>query len=305
MLEVGPAVVRLLPGDGGIPGPLLDPALVRAALDWVDDPVGLYGELPVRVADLWRAVVSAAAGEGCDQLVVVHPDDWPSPRLARILAAANAVCGDVAAVRRSDWAPGRDSGPPAAQPAARWRLRARMAAPGAIGMAAMVAASAALAGQIAPQPPPASPTAARMVEEGRVAIEVPSGWAVTRVTAGRGSRRLEVASPDDPGVALHITQSHAPEMTLARTAEAFAAVIADHPDGQFAGLRADAHVAGRPAVVYREVRPGRVIEWAVVIAGATRIGVGCQSRPGEAEAVRAACEGAVLSARERGTDPGR
>jgi type VII secretion-associated protein (TIGR03931 family) len=65
-------------------------------------------------------------------------------------------------------------------------------------------------------------------------------------------------------------------------------------------------VAGRPAVTYREIRPGRVIRWSVVQAGSVRVCIGCQSAPGRDEAVRAACEQAVRSARELvGTEPTR
>lgn len=143
------------------------------------------------------------------------------------------------------------------------------------------------------------------IVEGRIAVTVPATWTLSRVTGGPGSRRLQVTSPVDPDLALHITSSYAPEATLADAAEVMGRAIAAQPAGLFVGLRADGQVAGRPAVTYREIRPGRVIDWAVVLAGVTRISVGCQSPPGREDAVRAACSAAVRSAHESGTDSRR
>ena len=43
--------------------------------------------------------------------------------------------------------------------------------------------------------------------EGRVALTVPATWPTQRVIAGPGSARVQVTSPSDPEVALHVTQS--------------------------------------------------------------------------------------------------
>ena len=43
--------------------------------------------------------------------------------------------------------------------------------------------------------------------EGRVALTVPANWPTQRVVAGPGSARVQVTSPSDPEVALHVTQS--------------------------------------------------------------------------------------------------
>ena len=43
--------------------------------------------------------------------------------------------------------------------------------------------------------------------EGRVALTVPASWLTQRVIAGPGSARVQVTSPSDPEVALHVTQS--------------------------------------------------------------------------------------------------
>lgn len=295
-IEVGPGAVRVLSGgNDDICGP--DPALVRAALDWIDDPVGLYDDRPVRVADLWRAVVAALAGESCDRLVVVHPDGWPPHRIERVLAAANSVAADVVAVRHSGWTP---AGQPEEQAVSR-PVRPHRPPRWALGAAAavtIVLVTACLAAARRTSPPPPAAGLPRTVTEGRVVVEVPPDWTLTRVTGGPGSRRLQVTSPVDPGIALHITQAYAPGATLAQAAELFAQAIAGRPAGLFVGLRPDARVFGRPAVVYREVRVGHVVDWTVVMAGSTRITVGCQSRPGDEQAVAAECEAAIRSARE-------
>ena len=145
---------------------------------------------------------------------------------------------------------------------------------------------------------PAGQEASTTVVEGRVAVAVPANWTVQRVTGGPGSRRLQVTAPGDTGAALHITQSYVPETTLSDAVAVLGRVAAAQPPGVFADMAVGV-VAGRDAVTYREVRPGRVIRWAVLIDGATRIGVGCQSRPGGQEAIRLPCEAAVASARER------
>ena len=142
-------------------------------------------------------------------------------------------------------------------------------------------------------------TAGSTVVEGRMAVRIPAHWHVQRVTAGPGSRRLQVSSPDDPAIAVHLTSSYAPETTLADAAEVLSRAMAGHQPGVFFDLRVDAIVAGREAVTYRESRPGRVIDWIVVLAGSTRISIGCQSPPGRESDVHAACEDAVRSARQK------
>ena len=136
------------------------------------------------------------------------------------------------------------------------------------------------------------------IVEGRVVVEVPASWSVARITGGPGSRRVRVTAPDDPHLALHITQSFAPAGTLADTAESLRRAIGAQPPGVFVDVRPEDQVAGRRAVTYREVRPGRVIRWSVMLDGSTRISVGCESRPGAEAGIRAACEAAVRSARE-------
>ena len=65
----------------------------------------------------------------------------------------------------------------------------------------------------------------------------------------------------------------------------------------FTDFDADARVAGRPAATYREHRAGTEITWAVVVDGALRIAIGCQSAAGHRHDVAGPCLEAVRSAR--------
>ena len=147
------------------------------------------------------------------------------------------------------------------------------------------------------------PAAVNLVE-GRIVVAVPLHWHVERVRSGSGSRRVQVGSPVDPDIALHITASYAPDSTLAQAAEVLGDAVADQTPGVFVGFRPAVEVAGRLAVTYREVRVGRVVDWSVVLSGSTRIGIGCQSAPDRTEVVRAVCEQAIRTARELGTGAG-
>ena len=148
-----------------------------------------------------------------------------------------------------------------------------------------------------------APAAVNLVE-GRIVVEVPPHWKVERVRSGSGSRRVQVDSPADADIALHITAAYAPGSTLAQAAEVLGDAVAAATPGVFVGFRAAGEVAGRPAVTYREVRAGRVVDWSVVLSGSTRIGIGCQSAPDRTEVVRSACEQAIRTARELGTGAG-
>jgi type VII secretion-associated protein (TIGR03931 family) len=136
--------------------------------------------------------------------------------------------------------------------------------------------------------------------EGRVALEVPAQWPMRRVIAGPGSARVQVTSPSDPEVALHVTQSRVATETLDATAASLKHSIDAEPVGVFVDFNPTGLSAGRRAVTYREVRAGHDIRWIVLLDGAVRISIGCQSRPGHDDAVRAVCEQAVRSARAIG-----
>ena len=134
--------------------------------------------------------------------------------------------------------------------------------------------------------------------EGRITVRVPAHWNVTRVTAGPGSRRVQVTAGGDHYAALHITQSYVPGESLGATAELLQRELDRQPPGVFTDFRARDQRAGRAVVSYREVRGAREIGWVVLVDGATRIAIGCQGAAGSSDTVDEACDGAVRSARE-------
>jgi type VII secretion-associated protein (TIGR03931 family) len=177
------------------------------------------------------------------------------------------------------------------------RSRARMLgglAAAAIVLAATVPAMAA-AGHRGVPPVNTPPTT--FLVEGRVALTVPADWPTQRVVTGPGSARVQVTSPSDPEVALHITQSPIPDETLSATADRLRRAIDTEPAGVFVDFNPSGSMAGRSAVTYRELRASHHVRWTVLVDGSVRISVGCQSRPGGEDAVRDVCEQAVRSAR--------
>jgi len=144
---------------------------------------------------------------------------------------------------------------------------------------------------------PDTPTAAMtFLVEGQVALTVPANWPTQRLVGGPGSARVQVTSPSDPEVALHVTQTPIAGETLSRTAERLKRAIDAEPAGVFVDFNPYGTSAGRPAVTYREVRAGHQVRWTVLLDGVLRISVGCQSRTGAEDAVREVCEQAVRSA---------
>lgn len=142
--------------------------------------------------------------------------------------------------------------------------------------------------------------AAAVLVEGRVAVSVPADWLVQRVVAGPGSARVQVSSPSDLEVALHITQSAIADAALSATAEQLRRAIDAEPAGVFVDFNPTGISAGRPAVLYREVRASHHVRWTVLVDGPLRISIGCQSRPGGERAVGPACEQAVRTAHALG-----
>ena len=366
-----------------------DAALVSIAIDGIDDPVALFDDRPVGVADLWRSLISTTVGTHRDSVVVVHPSWWSRARVERVIGATTAVAsGGVVAMSRSelvrrghpdagpvieiagelvavcsgsttrvldraDLGPVVDTvvalaesdvifldAPPgipgAAHTAALIRKalsrngftvcdadvadlaadvipqrRAVSAARLLIAVTAVmlvVGAAADIARRLPVTPPPVDQVPIAQAEslvEGRIAVQIPPGWIAERVTGGPGSRRVQVSSAADADLALHITQAYAPETTLAQAAAVLRRGIADQDPGVFVDFDPADEVAGRPAVSYREIRAGRVIRWVIVVAGPTRISIGCQSAPDREDAIREPCEQAVRSARETGTDARR
>lgn len=136
-----------------------------------------------------------------------------------------------------------------------------------------------------------------LLTEGRVAMDVPAGWSVHRVTAGPGSARVQVSAPGGTP-ALHLTQSvTSGPASLSDVAESLRSAIELAPDGVFVDFRADATVGDRPAVTYRELRAGSRTDWAVVVDGDVRIAVGCQAEGQHAAGPGEECVRAVRSAR--------
>ena len=311
VLQISPAGIRML--GGAVAGPIFA-ELAEAALAGIDDPVVLLGDRPVWVDDLWRSLIASVPGGR--PVVLVHPSHWPPSRLDRVRAAA----GDsVVAVSRREWLEQRSQLSQLSQrsrvPAAPERRGRLFRAPaggivgGIVGGIATVCVAVAAAVLPGGQPRPAvagdpagptaeDPAGLELVVEGRVAVGVPPRWTARRITGGPGSPRVQVTSPEDPVIAVHITQSFTPGTTLADAAASLRTAIAGQPPGIFVDFNPQATAAGRPAVTYRELRPGRVIGWSVLLVGSTRISVGCQSRPGAEDGVRRACEQAIRSARE-------
>jgi type VII secretion-associated protein (TIGR03931 family) len=147
------------------------------------------------------------------------------------------------------------------------------------------------------EPRPQEPLPTTFAVEGHVALEVPAQWAMQRVVGGPGSARLQITSPTDPEVALHVTQSRVALSSLDATAEFLKGAIDASPAGVFVDFNPSDRSAGRPAVTYREVRAGHDIRWAVWVDKAVRVSIGCQSRSGRSDVVRQVCELAVRSAR--------
>ena len=97
-----------------------------------------------------------------------------------------------------------------------------------------------------------------LLVEGRVGLMVPATWTTQRITSGPGSARVQVVSPTDGGVALHVTQSVlAQPSSLAKTADTLLAALAESADGAFVDFNPSDRRADRDAVTYREIRPER------------------------------------------------
>lgn len=136
-----------------------------------------------------------------------------------------------------------------------------------------------------------------LLVEGRVGVMVPANWTTQRITSGPGSARVQVVSPTDRDVALHVTQSVlAQPASLAKTADTLLAALAESAEGAFVDFNPSDRRAGRDAVTYREIRPERIVAWTVLIDSTARIAVGCQSLPHREHLVREACDRAIRSA---------
>jgi type VII secretion-associated protein (TIGR03931 family) len=247
----------------------------------------------------------AAVIEGTTRAVVLI--DVPSAvvgarALATLIADAVRLSGHRVEViddaRLARLASAVESFPAAPDPASGVGARSRVRTPARLAVAGVVLAAVvpAVAGVGRHGPPAADPTPTTFLVEGRVALTVPADWATQRVIAGPGSARVLLTSPSDPEVALHVTQSPVPGETLSGTAERLKRAIDAEPAGVFVDFNPSGLSAGRAAVTYREVRAAHHVRWTVLLDGAVRISVGCQSRPGGEDAVREVCQQAVRSA---------
>jgi len=136
-----------------------------------------------------------------------------------------------------------------------------------------------------------------LLVEGRVGVVVPAQWRVQRVTSGPGSARVQVVSPDDANVAVHITQSSlASHQSREQVAESLRSALSQEPDGVFPEFNPTDRRADQAVMTYREIRTDHHTAWFVLIDESLRIAIGCQSAPGAEEAVREACDQAVRSA---------
>ena len=142
--------------------------------------------------------------------------------------------------------------------------------------------------------PPASDMPMTLLVEGRVGVEVPATWAARRITSGPGSARVQVVSPSDRNVALHITQAANPMQSS--LVDSLRTALGAEPDGTFIEFNPSDRRADRDAVTYREVRSDHHVAWTVLLDGTVRIAVGCQSPPGSEHLVREACDRAIRSA---------
>ena len=142
----------------------------------------------------------------------------------------------------------------------------------------------------------ADPADVAWLVEGRVAVEVPAGWTVERITAGPGSARVQVVSPTGGSQAIQVTQSRVADTeSLESTAEALTSALADQRGGVFVDFVAAGERAHRSAVTYREVRSDRSVDWTVLVDGGVRIAIGCQG-PVAGSGPQALCDRAIRSA---------
>lgn len=243
-------------------------------------------------AAVCAAVVSEAAW--AREVVVDTPPGLGGTALATAIAVALRERGVTVTTAGRKLARVPPSAPPDAPPPERPGRRAVPVLAGALLAAAGVGA-AGITHAPAPAPAPAEPGA--LLVEGRAAVVVPALWTVQRITDGRGSARVQITSPADHAVALHVTQSPLPHaQPLDEVARTLHDALATEPAGVFTDFHADDIRGGREVATYREHRASHQTDWAVLVDDALRIGIGCQSPPGRADAVRSVCDAAVRSA---------
>jgi type VII secretion-associated protein (TIGR03931 family) len=131
--------------------------------------------------------------------------------------------------------------------------------------------------------------------EARVAVEVPAGWRTERIQSGPGSFRVQVVSPTDPHIAIHVTQSAGQE-SLDAAAEVLRRALGEQPDGVFVDFTAPDRKAEKNVITYREIRADHHVDWTVLLDHGVRIAIGCQHEPDRPAPVQI-CDQAVRTAR--------
>lgn len=248
-----------------------------------DDPAAVATEIGVART----AVVDAPFGiDGADRLAVAIAERLRAHGVSVSIAGRDLVRRAAAALRAREGADDVDEGPPI-----RRDRRGIAVFAGAALCVAGLGAGFAVPG------PSAVGVPVTVLVEGRVGVTVPVQWAVQRVTTGPGSARVQVVSPTDADIAVHITQSSIPShLTLTTVADMLRMALAQEPDGVFVEFNAADSQMGKPAVTYRENRAERQVAWTVLIDGDVRIAIGCQSGPGREQLVREVCDQAIRSA---------
>jgi type VII secretion-associated protein (TIGR03931 family) len=136
-----------------------------------------------------------------------------------------------------------------------------------------------------------------LLVEGRLGVMVPAQWMVQRITSGPGSARLQVVSPTDADIAVHVTQSPlGSHPSRDAVTESLRNALSQQPEGVFVEFNPADRRADRPVMTYREVRADYHIAWVVLTDKSLRIAIGCQSAPGHEGVVREACDQAIRSA---------
>ncbi len=265
-------------------------AVVEIAVDHVA-VVAAGVRTMVRSADaaICAAVVREIGGRGT--VFVDVPWGVGGDALASSIVTALGERGVTAT--RAGVVPLRNAAPeptPAAASADRSRRRAAPVLAGALLTTVGIIGAAALTHEAQPEP-------MALLVEGRLGVVVPALWTVARITEGGGSARVQITSPADPAVALHVTQSVLPRpQSVQQVADTLRDALEAEDAGVFTDFRAVDERGGRAVATYRERRAKHQTDWAVLADGALRIAIGCQSPPGRADAVRPACEAAVRSA---------
>ena len=94
-----------------------------------------------------------------------------------------------------------------------------------------------------------------LLVEGRVGVMVPAQWAVQLITSGPGSARVQVVSPTDADIAVHVTQSSlAPHQSHEQVADSLRSALGHEPDSVFVEFNPFDRRADQPVVTYREIR---------------------------------------------------